>query len=253
MRKTPLLLTTLAVLFLASGCASTVKTRTSTFKATNAEFGTGAIAVQPADPSLADSLEFALYRSKVEDKLRAEGYTIAQAETADYVARLGFQVIEDGQDTRRRPRPNFMFRTGFGSYWAPGFGPYYRADLVGLDPWYWPYSHRYHRRAYDPYWDRYWAFGYGPYYRPSRFGYMFDSPIEQRPAFLRTLSLDISRAPGGSAEKPERVYEVKAASKGSCAVMSAVFDEMLAAMFHNFPGDNGEVKTLRVEGETRCR
>lgn len=243
------LLAGLAALVLLSGCANTVRTRTSTFMAPGVELGQGTVAVQPADAKLEGSLEFELYRSKLENRLQAEGYTIAAPESADYIARLGYQV-EDTREERPRPRLGLSTRFGFGPYWMTGFGPYYppfyrnRPDLFTYDPFFDPYPFGYRARfAYDPW-------GFGPYYR--RHGWAYADPIDYRPAYQRTLSLSIARTPDTPAEKPQQVYEVKAASAGSCSMMSVVFDEMLAAIFHQFPGENGAVKTVRVEGETQC-
>lgn len=65
--------------------------------------------------------------------------------------------------------------------------------------------------------------------------------------YLRRLSLTISRL-----DPPQRVYEVSGYSRGRCGVFSVVFDEMLEAIFKDFPAESGSVRTIGVRGESRC-
>ena len=51
----------------------------------------------------------------------------------------------------------------------------------------------------------------------------------------------------------KRIYEVRGDSIGACDVMSVVFDEMLAALFADFPRANGSLQRVRVNGDVRCR
>lgn len=197
------ILALLGGLMLLSGCAGSVRTQLNTFMAPDTAFGQGTIAVQPTQETLQDSLEYKLYRSKLENQLQALGYSLGEPETAVYIARLGYGVEDVEVDERH---PNVVFTTGFGGY--------YRRGGVGV------------------------LLSDGPRYDNE---------------YLRSLSLSITRTPQTAGEEPRRVYEVTALSKGSCPIMSVVFDEMLAAVFQNFPGQNGAVKTVTVRGDASCQ
>lgn len=70
-----------------------------------------------------------------------------------------------------------------------------------------------------------------------------------RTEYLRRINLVIA---SGEDEQAQRLYEVTGISQGTCPVLSVVFDEMLEALFTDFPAPNGAVRTLRVRGDTRC-
>lgn len=70
-----------------------------------------------------------------------------------------------------------------------------------------------------------------------------------RTEYLRRINLVIAR---GADDQAQRLYEVTGLSQGTCAVLSVVFDEMLEALFTDFPLPNGTVRTVRVRGDTRC-
>lgn len=95
--------------------------------------------------------------------------------------------------------------------------------------------------------------GFGGYYRRGGVGVLLNDGPRYDNEYMRSLTLSITRTPQRAGEEPRRVYEVTALSKGSCPILSAVFDEMLAAIFQNFPGENGAVKTVTVRGEARCQ
>ncbi len=50
----------------------------------------------------------------------------------------------------------------------------------------------------------------------------------------------------------KRVYEVSGTSYGQCGVLSVVFDEMLDAMFLDFPMDSGALKKIKTNGNASC-
>lgn len=68
-----------------------------------------------------------------------------------------------------------------------------------------------------------------------------------RTEYLRTVNLVIARG----ADR-QRLYEVTGVSQGRCPVLSVVFDEMLEALFTDFPIPDGTVHSVRVRGDTRC-
>lgn len=230
MQKIGFLLLSLTVLVLLSGCTSTVRTRVSTFVEPTADFGEGTIAVKHADESKENSLEFEFYKAKVEAHLRNLGYRIAAPEDAQYIAHVGLEVEKLEPSWRHS---SFFVGNHFGPYWNTGFGPYWDP---GLGHYYRPDHPFYRHRIYGPR-PYYWGTSVSPRYGAE---------------FARTVSLTISKMPSASDGEPQRTYEVKATSVGHCSEMSVVFDEMLSAIFQNFPGENGAVKTVRVPGETKC-
>jgi hypothetical protein len=94
--------------------------------------------------------------------------------------------------------------------------------------------------------------GFGHYYRRGGVGLTFSDYPRYEPEYLRRLALTITRTPDQPSGEPRRIYETTALSMGACPVMSVVFDEMLAAVFQNFPGENGSVKTVTVKGDASC-
>ena len=202
-RMTFRLSATLVAVLLLSGCVSSVRTQMNSFMAPDAQFGEGTIAVKAAEAELQESLEFGLYRATLEDHLRAEGYSLADPEEAEYIARLGYRVSEVTQPVYQ---PDIFFTTGFGRY-----------------------------------------------YRHGGIGFVVNDRPEYRAEYVRTLNLSISQAAKTAGDEPRRIYEVTAASQGACPAMSVVIDEMLAAVFQDFPGGNGDVKTVTVRGDADCR
>lgn len=193
----------LALGWLLTGCASSVRTQLNTFMAPGTAFGEGTVAVQPANESLRDSLEFDLYKAKLENRLQGVGYALAVPEEADYIARLGYSVDEVQSSARQ---PEVVFTTGFGRF-----------------------------------------------YRHGGVGFTFGDGRDYEPEYVRRVSLTITRTPASPGASPQRVYETTAMSGGSCPVLSVVFDEMLAAIFQEFPGENGAVRTVTVRGEADCQ
>ena len=70
---------------------------------------------------------------------------------------------------------------------------------------------------------------------------------DKRREYRRTLTFSITRTADES-----RIYETTASSRGSCDVMTVVFDEMLAAVLTLYPQADGSVKSVTVKGDSRC-
>ncbi len=71
--------------------------------------------------------------------------------------------------------------------------------------------------------------------------------------YTRTISLLIDRqnAPGGAGAV--RVYEGRAVSKGTCGSLLPVIEEILEAIFQEFPGENGSTRNAAVPwGQPSC-
>ncbi len=48
---------------------------------------------------------------------------------------------------------------------------------------------------------------------------------------------------------PEKIYEGRLTSKGSCGQIIQVMDEFIEALFEGFPGKSGEGKRIVISGE----
>ncbi len=49
-----------------------------------------------------------------------------------------------------------------------------------------------------------------------------------------------------------RVYSGSVTSDGACSAMAPVIDPMLMALFTNFPGESGQLRTLDIPADTTC-
>ena len=56
-----------------------------------------------------------------------------------------------------------------------------------------------------------------------------------------------------SLDAPLKVFEGRTISSGKCSVIVEVFDELLEAMFSDFPGENGRNRVQRLESEVNCQ
>lgn len=65
--------------------------------------------------------------------------------------------------------------------------------------------------------------------------------------YNRILALDITTTNEG-----KKVYESQVSSIGKCQVMAGVFDQLLTAMFTNFPGENGQIKQADIPYQGEC-
>jgi hypothetical protein len=64
--------------------------------------------------------------------------------------------------------------------------------------------------------------------------------------------MDIVTADSLNQDQAKKIFEGRTISTGKCSVMVEVFDEMLEAMFIDFPGENGRNRAQTVESITHC-
>ncbi|HRH79318.1 MAG TPA: hypothetical protein PK129_18390 [Cellvibrionaceae bacterium] len=81
----------LAFLVLA-GCAQTMRTQVNSFRAPEPLDTSASVAVLPSDQSQAQSLEFNLYKSQLEQVLVKQGFVLASPEQAQLRAVLAYSV-----------------------------------------------------------------------------------------------------------------------------------------------------------------
>ena len=69
----------------------------------------------------------------------------------------------------------------------------------------------------------------------------------------RQLAMDIVKANTLKTAPPEKIYEVRLDSRGRCGLVSEVLDEMLLALFKEFPGNSGDSNFVTIyEASYNC-
>ncbi|WP_300088112.1 DUF4136 domain-containing protein [uncultured Nitrosomonas sp.] len=208
----------IALVTFISGC-TVVQTRTTAFY--TPEFKTsGKIVVLAADNELNNSLEFSHYKRKFEEKLTENGYQIVQSfSEADYIALVAYG-IDDGK-TSIVSTPIFG-QTGGGTTYSSGV-------VYGSGG-----SSSYSSSSYTM-----------PTYG------MIGSSAGSAITFTRAIALDVIDAKS-TKNNIQKVYEARAKSIGSCSVIAGVFDEILEAMFKEFPGESGKTKMVEISSKGQC-
>ena len=202
-------------LLLISACSSySLKTnRTAFYNPTY--YVSGSIFVIATNPEQNNSLEFAYYKKKIEAKLAVIGYTIASNKNeADFMAMFTYG-IDDG-NTSIISSPIFASSSDF-------------YDDRGLrSP-----SQRYSMPSYR----------------------MVGTSTDSITTYNIAIALDIIQAsPSNTDSKQDvkKVYESRVKSVSSCGAIVGVFDQLLQAMFNNFPGENGKTITAKIPYKEQC-
>ena len=100
-----------------------------------------------------------------------------------------------------------------------------------------------------------WNAGYG-YGRPSRYGHVIvTDTTDLRDLYVRHVEVRIDANQPVDEEAPykNKLIQVKASSKGKCEHLSAVYDEILEAIFRNLDRTDGSIERVSVKGEAKCR
>lgn len=154
-----------------------------------------------------DSLEFKSYAALVSRGLQNNGLVPAASGTADVDVRLQYKAAE------LRPLTYSTPYYGYGAF-GPLWGPY---------PYY-----------YGPYYARapYWPMSYG----------IIGADTREYRSWRRELKVEIGR-PGETG----RQFEATAVSDGGTSSLVSVMPALVEAIFHDFPGPNGQVRHVQVE------
>ena len=194
---------------LLQGCATTLETQVTSFHEAQVQWQGKRFVIVSRDDQR-DSLEFKAYADRVARALEAKGLVSVPAGSAPEVeARLRYGSQE------QRPTVYSAPVYGYGV-----FGP----------AWAWnPYPYR--GGAY---------YGWYPYF-PMTYSVVGSDYREYR-SWRQELHVEISAA-GSSA----RLYEATAFTEGSSNALAAVMPALVEAMFHDFPGPNGQVRQVQVE------
>jgi hypothetical protein len=197
-----------------------IKTDTTAFYKESFE-SKGSIVVLPGDISLKNSLEFGLYQQKVLEKLMAVGFSRADSlETADFTALLLY-AVDDGKQS---------------VVYTPIYGQTSRR------------INSYSDIAYD---EKGRAVYIRRNYLSPNFG-VVGASADTKTNYRQTIALDIVKADSLKNDEPVKLFEGRTFSSGACSVIVEVFDELLEAMFIDFPGENGRNRTDSVESITHC-
>jgi len=208
------------ILFI-TGCATPhVVTNNTAFYVDTYE-SKGSISVVSGEADVNSSLEFAAYKKKFERKLSEAGYQIeADPNKADYIALVAYGIDDGKTSTVSTP---IFGQTGGGTTYSSGT-VYGSSGSVN-------YS--------------------GSSYTMPTYG-VVGSSTGSETTYNRAIALDIVEASSFKEGNPRKVYEGRTKSKGSCSVIVEVFDEMLEAMFTDFPGENGRNRKQEVRGVFNC-
>jgi hypothetical protein len=70
--------------------------------------------------------------------------------------------------------------------------------------------------------------------------------------YNRFIAIDIVEAKTADMPNPLRIYEGRAQSAGRCPTLTGVFDEVLDALFEDFPGVNGKTIFVSIPWDGSC-
>ncbi|WP_373086184.1 DUF4136 domain-containing protein [Sneathiella sp.] len=70
--------------------------------------------------------------------------------------------------------------------------------------------------------------------------------------YSRFLAIDIVDADTVRSSNSARIYEGRVKSVGRCPTLAGVFDEVLDAMFEDFPGANGKTVFVKIPWDGSC-
>lgn len=217
MIKVMLLLLIVAVF---TGCANKIRTTTTTFYAPEHQ-QRGAIIVVSSDHQTNNSLAFKHYQAKFNEKLKAQGYTIAPSiEASDYIALVSYGIDNGKSSVVSTPIVGQI-----------GGGTEYRSGTLYVDGKKTTYS--------------------GFNYTMPIYG-VVGSSTRMVTTYTRAIAMDIVKTESFKLDNPVKMYEVRAKSVGNCSVMLEVFNEMLEAMFTNFPNESGKALTVVIESDSEC-
>ena len=197
-----------------------LKTDTTAFYKESFE-SKGSIVVLSGDINLNNSLEFDTYKQKVQAKLLIEGFSLAvDIGSADYAALLLY-AVDDGKQS---------------VVYTPIYG---RTSRI---------INSYSDIAYN-------EDGKAVYIRTNHLSPSFGvvgASKQTKTNYRHTLAMDIVTADSLNQDQAKKIFEGRTISTGKCSVMVEVFDEMLEAMFIDFPGENGRNRAQTVESITHC-
>ena len=211
-----------AVLVGCAGIGQYVDTQTTMFYEDSYQ-PVGSVHVMSGDMSVSNnSLEFKTYKSKLEAKLTSVGHTVTDDPSdAKYIAFFTYGIDEGKEKTY-----------SYSQYGQTGGGTTsYSSGTVtssGGDS-----------ATYS-----------GSTYQMPTYGVVKNTGSYTR--YKRVIAVDMVDAESLSSGEPIKTYEGRTNSVGSCSMIGEVMDEMIEAMFADFPNESGKNRTLTVAGVFDC-
>lgn len=173
-----------------------------------------------------NSLEWQAFKQKIAIKLLQQGMSATDLESADYVAFVSYGI--DGGTTSQYTYSTPIYgQTGGGTTTHSGSVSTYGSSG---------------------------SYGYGTYSGTSTtmptFG-VVGSRVNTGTSttFKRNLAIDIVTKDTLNSSSPEKLFEGRLISSGSCGILGDVIDEMIDALFLKFPSGSGRVT---VPGTFNC-
>lgn len=209
-----------------SGCTR-VESRIETYHSMSQVEGTATIAILPYNRDKQGSLEFAAFAKKLAAKLEESGYSvvnIGEAGDADHAAFLAYGIDDGTMVTEAYSIPQWGV-TGYSSSYTSG-----TLSTLGSTGFY---------SGTTTYQPQYGITGYS-------------TGTTSYAIYTRALILDIYKVDELMSGQSKRIYEAKLTSQGKCGAIGPVFDEMLEALFEDFPGESGETRTASVTMDGDC-
>ncbi len=210
-------LCTIAILFTLSGCGSFVQTSSTSFHGVNHAVR-DTISVMPIDKSQEGSLEFKTVSNYLLKKLSESGYIPSSNPQSRYVAYITYGI--DTGSTTMTSVPIFG-QTGGGTSFSSG--------TVSSGAKTGTFS--------------------GTTTTMPTYGMVGAMAVSGR-EYRRAVNIDIFRAEPN--KTPEKVYELKGISTGSCGNVNSILFNIIDGMFKNFPGESGKSKTVNVPWSGSC-
>lgn len=208
---------TIIAAILLTGCAipRALETSTSSFTA-NEYMDRGTVKVLSGDTKIAESLEFAFYREKIEQALIKQGFIVVKNnEESKFLAYFTFGIDNGVTTTSTVP---LYGQTGGGTYNTSGTVTTSRGTTG-------TYS--------------------GSTYQMPTFGIVGTTTQTNR-EFKRVLALDILKVNPDKNKPHSKIIELRTQSIGTCGVITAVFPTLVDGMFSDFPGVNGKTRSKRL-------
>jgi hypothetical protein len=209
------------VTLLLHGCAGQVRSNVDSFTTINSSTISGKIYFEYTDKDLHDTLEGKAYAAKFKSYLSRQGYQVVNnASSAKYIA-FGHYEIGDAE--------NIVSSYSVPIFGSTGGGTTSHSGTV------------YGSSGYN---------SYSGYSRtPSTFGVVgMNSGTINDTVYTRFIALDIYDLES-SGTKPEKIFESRLTSVGTCGSIAQVIDELLQTLFSNFPYTTGRID---MEGEFDC-
>jgi len=166
------------------------------------------IAILPTNKEMINSLEFENFSSKVAANLRYKNFNVIKDPTKAELIALVNYGIDTGQ--------NYTSTVTLPTYGQTGYSGSSTFGSLNSYGSYGTFS------GTTTYYPSYGITGYQNYTSSNTY-------------YTRVFQLDIYEAFESLDDNPNKIYEAKLISKGSCSSLSGVIDEILSSLFRDFP------------------